>query len=499
MAAKRFVSIWFPCLVTDWMLRRQPALKEEPFVMAITERGRRVVKAANGLAMEKGANVDMVVADCRALVPGLRVMDYDADQPSKLLKAMAEWCIRFTPVVAIDPPDGLLLDASGCTHLWGREEAYLDDICSRLEKIGYRTQAAMADTIGTAWAASHYAGKNTIVASGTEAKLLAMLPAAALRIETPVIEKLNRLGLRLTGSFMCMPRTALRRRFGTALLMRIDQALGQEFEYIEPVIPPSPFQERLPALEPIRAAAGIGVALKELLGSLCKRLERECKGLRRCTLTCFRIDGVSRDIEIGTSRPTRNVAHLIRLFEDRIGLIDPGLGIELFVLDAAVVEELHGEQDALWDIGKDSEAAVAELLDRLAGKTGGATIKRYLPAEHHWPERSVKEAASLAEKTTGSWRTDLPRPVHLLNQPEPIEVTVPIPDYPPMLFRYRGTLHTVKKADGPERIEQEWWIQAGLYRDYYCVENEKGARYWLFRAGDYEKGEPKWFVHGFFA
>ena len=84
-------------------------------------------------------------------------------------------------------------------------------------------------------------------------------------------------------------------------------------------------------------------------------------------------------------------------------------------------------------------------------------------------------------------------------QPEPIEVTVAIPDYPPIHFHYQGKLHRVKKADGPERIEQEWWLQQGLYRDYYNVEDEAGARYWLFRSGHYSAGKPQWFLHGFFA
>src|SRR5437870_4561215 len=157
-------------------------------------------------------------------------------------------------------------------------------------------------------------------------------------------------------------------------------------------------------------------------------------------------------------------------------------------------------QDALWNFTEGGNGtAIGKLLDRIAGKLGMDTIHRYLPDEHYWPERSVKVAASLAEKPQTSWRTDLPRPIHLLPKPETIEVTVPMPDYPPMLFRYKGELHNVSKADGPERIEQEWWLQQGLYRDYYCIEDEKGARYWLFRAGSYEQGDPQWFIHGFFA
>jgi protein ImuB len=176
------------------------------------------------------------------------------------------------------------------------------------------------------------------------------------------------------------------------------------------------------------------------------------------------------------------------------------LGIELFLLEAPVTETLSEEQETLWNISQGSEnKVIMNLLDRIGVRVGMDKIHRYLPDEHHWPERSVKLAASLQEKSTVTWRSDLPRPVSLLHQPERIEVTAPIPDYPPMLFRYKGKIHKISKADGPERIEQEWWLQQGLHRDYYCVEDASGARYWIFRLGHYGENNPEWFIHGFFA
>ena len=109
-------------------------------------------------------------------------------------------------------------------------------------------------------------------------------------------------------------------------------------------------------------------------------------------------------------------------------------------------------------------------------------------------------ASSINEKAQVVWKTDKPRPIKLLARPELIEVTAPIPDYPPMMFRYKRKLHKIIKADGPERIEQEWWLQQGKHRDYYYVEDEEGSRYWLFRSGHYDDTKlPQWFIHGFFA
>src|SRR5690606_35312193 len=146
------------------------------------------------------------------------------------------------------------------------------------------------------------------------------------------------------------------------------------------------------------------------------------------------------------------------------------------------------------------DRALSELIDRLKGRPGIRAIYRYLPDEHHWPERSFREASSITEKPSTLWKSDRPRPTRLLASPEPIEVTAPIPDYPPMLFRHRGEAHTIRKADGPERIEREWWMDEGEHRDYYYVEDDKGRRYWLYRSGHYGDDRPqRWFLHGFFA
>jgi protein ImuB len=87
----------------------------------------------------------------------------------------------------------------------------------------------------------------------------------------------------------------------------------------------------------------------------------------------------------------------------------------------------------------------------------------------------------------------------LLPRPERIEVTAPVPDYPPMVFIYKNETHHIKKADGPERIEREWWLDEGPHRDYYQVEDEAGRRYWLFRLGHYLGTASEWYIHGFFA
>lgn len=498
---KRFVAIWFRYLRTDWFTLRRPAIKGIPFVLASPDHGRMVVTAANALTQAQGVDTGMVVADARAIIPSLQVLDDKPGLSARLLKGLAEWCIRYTPVVGIDLPDGLILDATGCPHLWGGECSYLNAINTRLKSLGYSSSIAIADTIGTAWAVARFGQDSSIVDSGQQTVALLSLPPSALRLESDTVERLHKLGLRQIRDFIAMPRSALRRRFGQYFIRKLDQALGYEEEVIQPVEPIEPYQERLPCLEPIVTATGIEIALQRLLETLCDRLKREQKGLRVAVFKGYRVDGKMETIEIGTNRPSRNIRHLFKLFEIKLASIEPALGIELFILEAQKSEDVSPMQEKLWEATCGLEnIALSELLDRFMGKFGPDHVHRYVPDEHYWPERSIKRTSSLHEKLTTAWKVDRPRPVQLLSKPELIEVTAPIPDYPPMLFRYKGKLHKIIKADGPERIEQEWWLQNGQHRDYYSVEDEEGRRYWLFRSGHYSADKTyQWFIHGYFA
>jgi protein ImuB len=499
--AQRFVSICFPRLMTDWFMIRRPALRDTAFVLAAPDHGRMVITAVSHKAQEQSITTGMAVADARAIYPSLEVLDDMPGQAEKLLHALGKWCIRYTPVTAVDLPDGLILDVSGCAHLWGGEQPYLEDIAARLQNAGYHVRVAMADTIGAAWGVSRFGSPITVVPAGDHMSTLLPLPPETLRLEPLVLERLQKLGLRTVGSFINMQRSALRRRFGTGILLRIDQAAGLADEVIHPLQPVQPYEERLPCLEPIITRTGIEIALERMLEALCQRLQQEGKGLRSALLKCYRIDNQVVQAGIGTNRASHNSTHLFKLFELKIPALEPDPGIELFTLEASGIEEVIPSQEALWrGASAVEDTGIAELLDRLAGKAAKDGIRRYLPDEHHWPERSIRLAASLAEKPATAWRTDRPRPTRLLPQPEPVIVSAPIPDYPPMLFVYKGVVHDIRKADGPERIEREWWLEPGEHRDYYCVEDEEGCRYWLFRSGHYDVDNPRaWFIHGFFA
>lgn len=498
---KRFASLWFRHLLTDWKTKHQPALKGQPFVFAEYDHGRLIITAANEQAEKYAVTEGMTVADAMVIAPGLQCIESKPGQNFKLLKGLAEWCQRYTPLVAIDAPDGLLLDVTGCTHLKGGERAYLKEIVTRLKEIGYDVRPGLADTIGCAWGVARCAASGLIVGPGEHRTALMPLPPSALRLPTALLLKLQSLGLTRISTFIHMPRSVLRRRFGKDMVLRMLQALGQEEEFLLPIKEPMPYSERLTFLEPIKTRPVIEQELMTLLETLCKRLQSEGKGLRKAILTWYRVDSQTGQIGIGTHHASHKAEHLFKLFHLKLDQVAPGLGIELFVIDAPQTEPVSDKQSDLWagKPGADSEE-VSELLDRVGGRIGPQHLQRYLPSEHHWPERSAEATPDMQQSPQSGWREERPRPIQLLDTPEPIEATALTPDYPPILFIYRGQKHEIKKADGPERIEREWWLEPGEHRDYYIAEDQDGKRYWLFRSGHYDGTQAgHWYLHGFFA
>lgn len=496
----RYLAIWFPMVMVDWIAIRMPSLKDQTFVLSEPDHGRKIVTAASVPALQLGVTIGMNVADARAIAHDLQVLDYKPGKLETIMEKLARWCIRFSPIVALEAPDMLIIDASGCAHLWDGERLYMDHIRQRLQGFGYHVRMAMADTVGAAWAVARFGQPHSIIAPTRQTETILELPPAALRLPADIVGRLEKLGFSDIRSFSAIPRKALRRRFGELLCARLDQALGNIPEPITGVQIPEPYEHRLAPLDPILTRKGIEFALEQLLSELCNRLGKEGKGLRIAVLQLFRIDGHFIQVQIGTNRPSSSPTHLFKLFEEKITTIAPGGGIEVFCLQAKNVEEcLPGDQQ-FWSATAMLESQpLAEFVDRITNRLG-PVMHRFLPAAHYWPERSLKISTSLAESTTLEWEADTAWPIHLFAQPQPIDVAAPIPDYPPISFRYLNQVHYIKRADGPKRIEREWWIEEGQHRDYYLVEDSAGCRYWVFRSGHYDAERTYgWFLHGYFA
>lgn len=474
----------------------------------------RRLSAVSETARRLGLSVGQKATDAMALVPELQTADAEPEADAVALQALADWCVRFSPAVAIDAPDGLFLDVTGVDHLWGGEAAMLADLIERLAANALPFRCAIADTPGAAWALAHYGEDSAIAPPGGQAVRLAPLRPAALRFDLETWAQIERLGLRQVGQLMAIPRGPFARRFGQAAMTRLDQALGRETEALEFRRPPNPWFARLAFAEPISAPEDLARVAFDICAKLCARLETEGQGGQRFELTFHRVDGKALPARVGLALPGRDARRLGKLFAPKLETIDPGFGIEVVTLTAEGVEPISARQGRL-DTAREPtvEEGLAPLVDRLVNRLGEERVWRAQPVESHVPELAVARARPLAQPLAQPdgeprpWDPQAPRPTRLFRRPEPVEtVLAALPDDPPNQFRWRGQLHRIRRAEGPERIGAEWWkgaieeVDTRQVRDYYRVEDAEGRRFWLFRAGLYSDpaAPPQWWMHGVF-
>jgi protein ImuB len=458
-----------------------------------------------------------------ALCPHLDVRPADFAADRAALKKLADWCGRYTPWTAPDAhglgvePDGILMDITGCDHLFGGETALIEDLASRFAGFMVSARAVVASTPGAAWALARYGDvRLRVLAAGDEEEALASLPVAALRLPSDVGDGLARLGLKRVGDLYGKARAPLVARFGSCVARRLDEALGRAAEPISPEMPLVPFRVRLLFAEGLVRVEDIETAVGRLAEELCLLLEREHKGARRLELRLFRVDGEVTALHAGTSAPARDAKHLARLFREKLAQagddFDAGYGIEAMGLAALAVDPMAQTQGTL-SRGEKPAEALDGLIDRLGNRLGPARVKRLVPRASHIPERATAFRPAMAGGEACSpndWRASalqqldgtMGRPLRMLACAEPIEVTAEIPEGPPRSFRWRRVSYRVARAEGPERIEPEWWRRDRTRtRDYYRVEDVEGRRFWLYRDGLYnrdEKDPPRWYLHGMF-
>ncbi|HVY99892.1 MAG TPA: DNA polymerase Y family protein [Dongiaceae bacterium] len=522
---RRYLAIWLKFWATDRRRRTRATTApagapraDRPLVLVESVGSRRQVAAADPRAQALGIAPGIGLSDAQAMVPDLDVQPADPAGDLAALHRLAEWATRFSPLVAPDPADGLMLDITGCAHLWGGprdgEGKLLADALRRLRGHGFDACGAIAGTIGAAWAAARF-GIAPIIPQGAVSGALAGLPVQALRLDAATVDGLHRLGLRRIGDLYPLKRAGLAQRFGTGLITRLDQVLGCAGETLSPLAPPPDHRVSLGFAEPISAPESIRRAAEILVERLARELAEHQRGARALKLSAYRLDGAASVVAIGTARASAEARHLFHLLAEKLEQIDPGPGIEFMSLAAERSEVVSPLQSGMIDTDETavSAADLAPLMDRLANRLGADRLARPVPEESHMPERAIRlmppldGARNPEAKKKPKWPSLPPRPTRLLPNPEPIEVTALVPDEPPVMFRWRRVVHRVTWSEGPERIAPEWWRPTGSdanesreTRDYYRVQDEAGGRYWVYRAGLYESGKtPRWYLHGVFA
>jgi protein ImuB len=497
----RYTAVWFPYFKTDVLSRKDTSKKMYPYVLYVRDRGRMVISAINEKAQSLKISKGMLLADARAICSQLNADPDDPPLFQARLNKMAEWFIRYSPIVVADQPDTIIINASGCCHLWGGETSYLKHIWQRMNAEQYQVKIAIADSTLAAKAITLHGHSLSVVPANQTEQVVQSLPLSALGLSEEIVLKLHEWGFRTIGSITAIPAGILSRRLGPTIKIQLDKMFGAREEFVKPVQETVTWIERLPCLEPISHLAGIQIAIDRLITGLIGQLKRKGLAAQKIILKSYRLDGKIGIVSESFSLPTIDIVHMRKILFLKLEKISPGPGIELFSLEATEVAPYQPVQLSFWQTESEDlkDKKLLQFLDSVTANIGTDCLSRFLPAAHHWPERSFRKATHFNDESKLCWQTSLQRPVYLLKTPALIQVTAPVPDYPPMLFRYKNKLHKIIKADGPERIEQEWWINEGLHRDYYFVEDDAGCRYWLFRSGHYtEDRKEKWYLHGFF-
>lgn len=534
----------------SWRVRTgaKPSQADEeiPLLAVVVKiRNAQRITCLSAPARALGLRPGEALADARARVPSLLAEEAVPELDAALLGFLADWCDRYTPLVALDGTDGLFLDITGCAHLFGGEDALLADLLKRLEAQGFAVCGAIADTPGAAWAQARY-GDGGCITPGQQGEALRPLPLAALRLEPEVVDGLYRVGLNRIGDIADRPRAPLANRFGLDLVRRLDQALGREGEPISPrfAVPLVMAERRF--FEPIGRIEDVHAVALSLAGQACEALERRAQGGRAFELALFRVDGAVQKIVVGTSRPLREPKRILALFAEKLktdeSVLDAGFGYDLIRLGVLEAQDADPAQLNLAGRGiAESQADLAGLVDRLGARLGLERVTRLLPVDRHLPETqtalvpavAVREDAlawagfssiALAGDDFGLGNPDrdriwqarqttaspLERPLRLFDPAEPVDAIAMVPEGPPFRFRWRRTLYRVVRSEGPERIAPPWWVRApdappsnreGVTRDYFRIEDEVGRRFWLYREGLYarETTSPRWYLHGVFA
>jgi protein ImuB len=554
MSNRRILSLWFPRLAAERLLRQARGTVDQPFAVVEETGNMQTLASLSPEASNAGLRVGQPLRDARAMCPTLLTRLANPQAETAFLMSLRRWAGKFSPWVSDAPPAALMIDLTGCAHLFGGEVALLDQVEQDCAELGLTVQAGIADTPGAAWALARFVGRRSqsarsgdaidqeayatrsravkrrhwerggaapqtvtsntgtarIAPSGQSRTALGPLPIAALRLSPATVTQLTRLGLRRVSDVLGQPRATLARRFGQELMLRLDQAMGMAPEPISPAKPPLFFAARLTLPEPIGLEDDLIAGIDRLLPPLCAKLKEKGHGARRVRLQVFLCDHSGQSIEIGLARPTAIPDKLRRLLIMKLSEIDAGPGIDMMRLHAHVTEPVQSHQHkghmsatSQAQTRMTGETALEDLISKIVARVGLEAITRLHPADSHIPEKSAQILAAAWSDPARDWpkRAKVPRPLVMFS-PEPVTVSRPNTATLPDALRWRRREMTVNAASGPERIAPEWWLDDPAWRtgqrDYWRIETNTGDRLWVYFAYG-NTMSPGWFCHGQFA
>ena len=470
-----------PQLPLDIFLRGSST--PEPF--AVEEQHR--VFACDRKAFARGIRAGMTVSAALALAPRLRVAPRDPAAETEALLGVAGWAAQFSPGVAIEFPDGVLLEVSGSLKLFGGLESLLERLRRGLAEMGWSATLAGAPTPRAAfWLA--LAGKQEFIDSiaGLEAALAA-LPVGVLHCGDGTLEALEAIGVRTLGELRALPREGVARRFGQGLLDELDRALGRLPDPRNFFIPPARFRAAIELSAEVTQAEALLFAARRLIVQLAGFLAARSGGVQRFVLRLKHRDRAAIEVAIGLVAPSRDAERFTLLLRERLDNVTLAEPVREIALQADDIVPLAGRNlGLLLEEGKAGDWE--HLVERLRARLGTEAVCGIAGRAEHRPERASALAPLVPLPLSGGglgWGFG-ERPLWLLDRPKPLEEISAVP-------HHEGPLELLA---GPERIESGWWDGDGVARDYFIARMQSEALVWIYRE---RSGEGGWYLHGLFA
>lgn len=445
-------------------------------------------------AIDHGIRSEMPLAEAQALLESATFLPHDPEADLLELQSLAFLSHRYAPIVGLELSNDqhcLVLDITGCGHLFGDEFGLARQLVAGLSEAGYFAHIAVANTIGAAWGIARY-GHGT-----ASDRRLRSLPVEALRIPDKLVSSLQEFDLRTIRQLKALSRESLPSRFGTALTERLDQMFGDSEELLVPVSRPKPISAEWVTEDPICHPAAIRYVCEDLLSEILSNIRTRGEGLLHLTLNLKSEACAPTVLEVRLAQPTDSHRHVMTLLNLKLETTPTPEWLISLHMEASITALLRVQQRNLFDDDQSTdEGDIQRLTDRLSARLGQDAVVRPMLLPEATPERAVRYeplADFSAKLPAAELAVDLIRPLDLLPQPEPVDVISDTSGSPVKFFWNRQSYRVVN-ATKPERIATDWWQDDGsICRDYYQVETQNGSRFWLYRSKT-----DDWFLHGVF-
>jgi len=489
-----WLCLWLPQLPLDALATGEDA-PDAPACVVEGEGSAQRVIAASGAAVRHGIRAGLGLNAALALCPGVRLHMRQPAAEAALLERLARWTTQFTPVVSLEPPQGLLAEVRGSLGLFGGAAGLRQRALESLHRRGLYAFAALAPTPRAAlWLAR--AGLDTPVqAPGELPGLAARLPLSCLGWPQATLARFATLGIRNVADLTRLPRDGFARRFGPSLLAELDEAFGRRPQPRRRAVMPERFDESLELPVETGSIPLVEIALERLLGRLEAFLQTRSAGIHGLAVALLHRGQPATRLRLGLARPGGEAGHLQALLHERLGrtlLPAPVVALRLRSTVVVPLELRSGVLPGTAGHDADPEAA-ARLLEHLRARLGREAVFSVRLAQEHRPERAWQVSEPALGKTgagpcaeAGTVPVWPARPLWMIAEPQALRECDGLP-------RHGGRSLTL--LSGPERIETGWWDGRDVRRDYYIARSRAGLRLWIFRERDRGGG---WWLHGVF-